>query len=937
MREKYKVDISQMFTDMELIKEFENNKGSKPTTLEEMVDIISSTPGCKALIEGEGGIGKTTILRHISYTWATHNKSNNVLEGKIVFLLCVRDLEKDEDIFDLIVKQLDMTDFNLDTDLPKDSRVIKKFIKKHDNKVVLLLDGLDELRFNNQSVISLFRKNSLKKSTVILTSRSENIDEFKKECNIHVRVKGFNEESIGKYINKHFKYFENPEMGKSLRRELDMYQGWQRKHEDVYSMCKNPMLLLSICILWEDNQSLPEDKTDLFKEFFRSILNQFHKQKFKDTREKFPKISKFEETPANYVNSMILLGKCMYKSLKENQLSINMKDLKDTQSTTDMIDMAVKLGFVYEEAPISKSNFERMFMPPHKLIVESLVGFYLCKLCESECIENECTEDVRRILTPLDDNEWEVIRESSYLDLARRFAIGFLGDKAYAFFNHWITNNLSTYRSLPRYLDCVKKPHKDVVINKLINHMESKDLEINNHLDDISTSIRTFIDHISPGVPCDGHFIRLIMQISCIENVADDIIHFICENRMTGEFKGKVIAHIVAIAAECDEDQIIPDLAGHIDTFNHFVTECSLKQVQLALERLDIDGNNLHNLDVNSLSSLLIMCPKLEYLYMSNCNLSGDVINHFVTECSLKQVQLALERLDISHNNFHNIDVNSMSSLLIMCPKLDFLCMSDCNLSGDVINHLGTECSLKQVQLALRRLYISDNNFHNLDVNSLSSLLIMCPKLTWLDMRDCNLSGDVINHLGTECSLKQVQLALRRLSISDNNLHNLDVNSLSSLLIMCPKLTWLDMRDCNLSGDVINHLGTECSLKQVQLALRDLVISGNNLHNLDVNSLSSLLNMCPKLKELYMINCKLSGDVINHLGTECSLRQVKLALHILAISGNNFHNLDVNSLSSFLIMCPELWRLDMSDCNLSVDAIKHIDEECSNRNIRFYS
>ncbi|XP_071952566.1 NLR family CARD domain-containing protein 4-like [Antedon mediterranea] len=230
MREKYKVDISQMFTDMELLIERENNtETSKPTTLEEVIDVISSTPGCKALIEGQGGIGKTTILRHISYTWATLNKFN-IFEGKIVFLLCVRDLEKDEDICDLIAKQLDMTDFNLDTDLPKDARVIKKFIKKHENKVVLLLDGLEELRFNNQSVISLFRKNSLKKSTVILTSRSENIDEFKKECNIHVRVKGFNEESIGKYINKHFEYFEKPEMGKSLRRELDiMYQVQQTK------------------------------------------------------------------------------------------------------------------------------------------------------------------------------------------------------------------------------------------------------------------------------------------------------------------------------------------------------------------------------------------------------------------------------------------------------------------------------------------------------------------------------------------------------------------------------------------------------------------------------------------------------------------------------------------------------------------------------------
>ncbi|XP_071944164.1 uncharacterized protein [Antedon mediterranea] len=689
MNDRYKVDVSQMFTDMELLKERENNKGSKPTTLEEVVDVISSTPGCRALIEGEGGIGKTTILRHLSYTWATPSQSNNVFEGKIVFFLCVRDLQKDDNIFDLIVKQLDMKDFNLDTDLPKDPRLIQKFIKKHDDKVVLLLDGLDELRFNNQSVLSLFNKTNLKESTVILTSRQENIDEFKKECNVHVRVKGFNQESIYEYIEKYFNYFGQPQLGESLKRELGIdTRYYYRKHPEAYSMCKNPMLLLSMCMLWENNQSLPSDSADLFKQLFRSILNQFNKQK------QFANISEFEDIPANYVNAMILLGKCMYKSLKKNQLSINMTDLNDAHSTRDMIDMAVNLGFVYEEAPISKSSFERIFMPPHKLIVESLVGFYLCKLCESDGIENECTtEDVRRILTPLDDNEWKVIRESEHLKMGRKFAIGFLGANANAFLKHWVTNSLSTYRSLPSNLMFVKEQHKDAVVNELNDQIQ--DLEIKTHLDNISTSITMFIDHISPGVQCNKHFIPLIMQLYCMAYDKEPLkyangnksLNTFC-SKMALKRKGKVIAHILGIEAKCKS--VVIDQYLSRDVFHDFVSECSLKQVQLALVYLNISGNNLPNIDVNSMSSFLIMCPKQTYLEMSHCHLSGDVINHLGTECSLKQVQLAIRYLDISGNNFHNIDVNSLSSFLIMCPKLKWLHMSFCNLSGDVINHLCT-------------------------------------------------------------------------------------------------------------------------------------------------------------------------------------------------------------------------------------------------------
>ncbi|XP_071945178.1 uncharacterized protein [Antedon mediterranea] len=633
MRDRYKVDISQMFTDLELLKEGDKNEGCKPTTLTEVVDVISSTPGCRALIDGEGGIGKTTILRHLSYNWATATQSIKAFEGKIVFLLSVRDLDKDDNISNLIVKQLDMEDFNLKTDLPEDPRLIKKFINKHDDKVVLLLDGLDELRFNNPSIISLFKKNNLEESTVILTSRSENIDEFVKESNVHVRVNGFNNKSIGKYIDKHFEYFEKSQLGKSLKKELDIDTYletvrptfMQLKHPEAYAMCKNPMLLLSLCILWEDNQSLPEDKTDLFKELFRSILNQFNK------RENITKISEFEKTPVKYVNAMILLGKFMYDSLKVNQLSINKTDLTK-HSNKAMVDMALKLGFVYEEAPISKSKFDNIFMPPHKLIVESLVGLYLCKLCESEGMENECS-DVRTLLTPLDDDEWEVIRESEHLYRAREFAIGFLGDKAGGFLKHWVTNSLSTYRNLPRNLNFVKKQHKDAVVNELINHMTSKDFEINNHLDDISTSIRMLIDYISPGVQCDGHFIRLIMQLYCMRYDRDSVDVF-C-SKMARERKGRVIAHILGIEDKCDW-VLIRNLSR--DVFHDFVSECSLKQVQLALSHLTISGSNLHNIDVNSMSSLLIMCPKLRDLVMINCNLSADVIRHVSEKCSIRNI-----------------------------------------------------------------------------------------------------------------------------------------------------------------------------------------------------------------------------------------------------------------------------------------------------------
>ncbi|XP_071963949.1 NLR family CARD domain-containing protein 4-like [Antedon mediterranea] len=336
---RYQVDISELFTDLELLKHSKRTSISQPTTIKDVLSFIKSKPACRVLVDGEGGIGKTTLLRYISYNAAT-DESVDVFKGKIVFLLNVRDLEEGKGILNLIVKQLDMEEFDLKTELGDDSKIIKKFILNHDDKIVLLLDGLDELRFKSNTLIELFRKEKLKNSTVILTSRSENINEFINSCDVYVRVKGFGNDSIENYISKHFEHFETPALGESLKQEL-LHQNY---HKEIHSMCKNPMLLLSICFMWEDKQNLPEDESDLFKELFRSILNQFIA---KQPQQQNNLLSKFDAAPVEYVNPMICLGECMYHSLKINQLSINKQKMIGDKN---MVDMALKLGFVYEDA-----------------------------------------------------------------------------------------------------------------------------------------------------------------------------------------------------------------------------------------------------------------------------------------------------------------------------------------------------------------------------------------------------------------------------------------------------------------------------------------------------------------------------------------------------------------------------------------------------------
>ncbi|XP_033102815.1 uncharacterized protein LOC117105694 isoform X2 [Anneissia japonica] len=961
---RYQVDIAHMFTDLDLLKENKKKQDVKPTTLKEVLKIIKSTPACKVLLEGEGGIGKSTLLRYIAYNWAT-DESDETFKGKIVFLVNISSIGKGESVLDGILKQIDIEDFCLKTNLSQDP-IIKQYIWNHDNDIVLLLDGLDELKDGSKSPISFFKNQNMPKCKVILTSRSDKkIDNFVKESSIHVKVKGFNAGNIKNYIKKHFHFFGEPALGDSLVDEL--FLGY--KHADINLMCKNPMLLLSVCIMWEERQHLPADKTDLFKEIFRTILNQFIDRH----ADKEQKISIFKNIPQKYVEPMLLLGKCMYNGLKRNQLSINKADLEGKE---EIVALALKLGFVYKDTPNLKSDFEEIFTAPHKLIVESLVGFYLYKLCQVAGLQSQCSEDMKRLLHPLDDSEWNIIIESEHLYIAKEFAIGFLGPDACMFLSHWITNSLATYRSLMAYFKFVKIEHRITVEKALIKYMTEKNLKIMPHINEICKSLRKFIHQVIPYVEinpneCFIHIMQRFYNIRLSVGGIDVITHIgsFCKE-MSSEEKGKMIAHIlIAVSDQSDILKIVNRLCGR-DDIKYLKAECQKLNFKYDITYLDLCNLSTASYMVHLLSN----APQLEYLQcFSNC-VTGAIMNDVMKDCSIQVVKLEeLKELNISGNNFSNIDGSSLSSLLLIAPTLTKLNLSNCSLSGVIMNDVIRGCCCQEFKLELKELNISDNNLSNIDGSSFASLFI-APTLSKLNMCNCSLSGVIINDMIRECCSEGVQLELEVLDISNNNnLNNIDGSLFASLLGITSKLESLLMSNgssyivynlhglyisgttsinidgsslaallitfernrlalinCSLSGVIMNDMIKECFSSGVRLKLTELDVNSNNLSSIDGSLLASLLDIAPEVSHLNMNNCSLSGDIINDMIRKCCSTGVNLQLIELSISGNNFSNIDGSSFSSIFIT-PTLSSLDMSNCIISGDIMNDMIREFCNR------
>ncbi|XP_071964168.1 uncharacterized protein [Antedon mediterranea] len=965
MHSRYRVDIAHMFTDLNLMKENQNKiTDPKPVGLDEVLAIVKKTPACKLLIEGEGGIGKTTLLRYFSYRWA--NKIDKTFEGKIVFLVNIRDIEKSKGVLDLIVKEINLKNFNLITDLPAENpRLIEKFITNHDNEIVLLLDGLDELQSGVDNPKNLFTGRELKNCKVILASRPEHIDEFIHESNVvHVKVKGFNSEIIEKYIKKYFEYFKVPKLGESLINELELVEPFKGgKHRDVYSMCKNPMLLLMICIMWQEKQNLPTDKSVLFEEVFRSILNQYNKEK------KDEKIDAFKDTPKPIIDAMLVIGRGLYESLKINQLYIERKNLRGNK---DMVTLALKLGFVYKDEPHSKSSFKEIFTAPHKLLVEALVGFYLSKSSHQ-----------------LGEEEWDNIRENNNLNVAREFAIGFLGSRADTFLNHWITNSVTHYHNLINLFRFVKMEHIIKVENALNDCLWNSNLSIKPRINEICTSLKKCLHHIHHKDK-DANVMKLLRVINGLGTKI--LIECICNEKLSKE-KGIMLAHILIAVPKQNEllreisiwDE---DVIEHLNSecrklnFNYDVTEYSMhdrsltssflvhlfcnspklttlniigseldvvldtvidnltrQRVRLELQMImDFSTSTLTKISGCSLASLFAITPKLEALTLSSCSLSGVIINDMIKECIERGVNMECMRyLDISENDLSQMSGCSLALLFAITPKLKTLTLSNCSLSGVIINDMIKECIERGVKMeCMEYLDIYGNDLSKISGCSLALLFAITPKLKNLHLQHCSLSGVIINDMIKECIERGVNMeCMRTLDISENDLSKMSGCSLALLFAITPKLKTLNLSDCSLSGVIINDMIKECIKRGVKMECMEyLGIYGNDLSKISGCSLALLFAITPKLENLHLQDCSLSGVIINDMIKECIKRGVKMeCMDYLNMDDNDLSKMNGCSLALLFAITPKLEILTLSSCSLSGVIINDMIKECIERGV----
>ena len=305
-------------------------------------------PPKRLFIEGQAGIGKTTLCKKMVYDYIHHNMWIDLFDRLIwIPLRKLRNqLKPGYSLKDLLYNEyfLDRMDGHLFAD------ALWRVILESSARTLFILDGLDEVaqEFDPQTGQTL--QNLLNQSHVIITSRPYRSSlEYMKPPDLKLETIGFYPKQANAYINK--------AIGNGAAREI---QSFMQEHSLIQGLARIPIQLEAICYCWDGiSPDVPTTMTTLYQAIELSLWRKdaWNLTKVTD-RDAAQQLSRFEITElvqaeTNLLQSLAFTG--LYNDIVEfdakyrDQILQNkdqiMKYLKCPGSTTVSTVLA-KLSFL---------------------------------------------------------------------------------------------------------------------------------------------------------------------------------------------------------------------------------------------------------------------------------------------------------------------------------------------------------------------------------------------------------------------------------------------------------------------------------------------------------------------------------------------------------------------------------------------------------------
>lgn len=283
----------------------ENTQHKEIADIFQNIDGQSSSPSL-VIIDGQPGIGKTTLCRKIVNMWTKDELPTK--QFSVVLYCSLRDnkILKFKEVTDIMKAVYECNDVK---------KVSEHFNDSKGNGLLLIFDGWDELSTSHRKdslPARIIRREMLLNSTVIVTSRTyatESILEMVEEKHMHVEVVGFSNREINNIIEETFE-MNNQDSAKKLIDALNI-------QTHTRSLCYVPLICRMVIFIYRTKKELPQRLTEMYEYFILEAIKR-HMKNRTDSTAKLKRIKKMNELPSDIAGYLDKLSYFAYLSLKDN-------------------------------------------------------------------------------------------------------------------------------------------------------------------------------------------------------------------------------------------------------------------------------------------------------------------------------------------------------------------------------------------------------------------------------------------------------------------------------------------------------------------------------------------------------------------------------------------------------------------------------------------
>ena len=764
--EEFRFHLDNIFTRLKMVRR-KKEGAVKADSIVNMLEIFKPHEECsqprKVLIEGQPGVGKTTYCNKIAYDWAKNCKADDSFpDVQVLLLLKCKDINSE--LWEAIDDQL------LPKNIKKEEREkFFTFVWKHQSKVLLVLDGLDELPTHNLPVYKeIIQGRMLSKCYLVVAAGHETGISLREFCDTLLEVEGLTKNDAEDFIRRYFKTERH--LAQKLLDRLGI-------DASLSGITANPLNTALLCLLCEDFQGdLPKGRTLLYHEIVQCVLRKYRRKK------ELPETD--EDLTQLYHTELKQLGCIALNGLLNDEMYFD--DSAFQNGTSSLIP---ELGFLSAQPGRSKRRPGRCYGFLHKSFQEFFAAFYLsCHLNDEKINPDGLVADTRYF------NKFQQML---------MFTCGILAQQCEA-------KTMAVMASIASQINqSNSEKESDDYLWTALNCVKECEKEQGTFGKELARSLGSLLEiHYFTSRQKIGEDGAVILAHAMATN--STVTHLRLSNNGVGDSGAAALAKAVEINSTLTELDLSDNRIGDSGA----AALAKAVEINSTLTELDLSHNRIGDSGAAALAKAVEINSTLTEL-----NLLGNEIGESGAAALAKAVEInsTLTELDLSHNRIGDSGAAALAKAVEINSTL-----TELDLSHNRIGDSGAAALAKAVEInsTLTELNLLGNEIGESGAAALAKAVEINSTLTELD-----LSHNRIGDSGAAALAKAVKInsTLTELDLSHNRIRDSGAAALAKAVEINSTLTEL-----HLHHNRIGDSGAAALAKAVEISSTVAFVSKSN-------------------------------------------------------------------------------------------------------------